>query len=115
MFAHPVEHALANVLPLFAGPALLQSHPVTTALWLWLALTTTLVMHSGYRLPLLPSNDGHDFHHEVGACVHKWEMSHVLVMVLPPPRLQRFTSNFGVLGVLDAFAGTSGGHAEKSH
>lgn len=34
IYAHPLEHLLANLLPLFAGPLLMQSHVLLFALWL---------------------------------------------------------------------------------
>jgi len=36
VYAHPIEHALSNILPVFTGPALMGSH--LTLFWLWIAM-----------------------------------------------------------------------------
>lgn len=82
IYCHPLEHVVANLLPVLAGPLILGSHVAT--LWLWSALVTmnTINAHSGYHLPFFPSNEAHDFHH------------------------LKFNQCFGVLGILDYLHGT---------
>jgi methylsterol monooxygenase len=82
VYAHPIEHMLSNVIPVGAGPVLMGSHPVTACIWTTVAIINTMTVHSGYRIPLMPSPSFHDWHHE------------------------RFNENFGVLGVLDGVYGT---------
>jgi len=82
IYAHPLEHVLSNVLPVFLGPLLLGSHHASLLLWSCIAITQTQISHGGYHLPFLPSPEAHDFHH------------------------LNFTNNFGVLGVLDRLHGT---------
>ncbi|KAK3785829.1 hypothetical protein RRG08_050847 [Elysia crispata] len=82
IYAHPVEHALSNLLPVALGPILLGSHLATAWMFWALALFSTTVAHCGYHLPLLPSPEAHDYHH------------------------LKFNQNFGVLGVLDRLHGT---------
>jgi fatty acid hydroxylase domain-containing protein 2 len=62
-YVHPVEHWVGNLTPIFAGPILLGSHPVTMMLWVLLAVTNAIVTHSGYSLPWLAWSIEHDFHH----------------------------------------------------
>ncbi|CAH1244062.1 FAXDC2 [Branchiostoma lanceolatum] len=82
LYAHPVEYALSNVLPVVTGPILMGSHVATLWLWFCLCLTATTISHSGYHFPLLPSNEAHDFHHA------------------------KFNQCYGFTGVLDRFHGT---------
>lgn len=82
IYAHPLEHIVSNLGPISAGPLIMGSHLATTWLWFSIALTSTIISHSGYHLPFLPSPEAHDFHH------------------------LKFTNNFGVLGVLDRLHGT---------
>ncbi|XP_071847022.1 fatty acid hydroxylase domain-containing protein 2-like [Apostichopus japonicus] len=82
IYAHPVEHILANFLPVVIGPILMGSH--ITSLWLCLgfAMTVSQVHHSGYHLPFLPSPEAHDLHHA------------------------KFNCNYGAIGFLDRLHGT---------
>ncbi|XP_034462377.1 fatty acid hydroxylase domain-containing protein 2 [Hippoglossus hippoglossus] len=82
IYAHPLEHVIANMLPVVLGPMILGSHVTTTSLWYCLVLLSTTISHCGYHLPFLPSPEFHDFHH------------------------LKFNQNFGVLGVLDRLHGT---------
>ncbi|XP_076048659.1 fatty acid hydroxylase domain-containing protein 2-like [Oratosquilla oratoria] len=82
IYTHPVEHVLANLLPIFCGPLLMGSHIATMWLWISLATLNTLNSHSGYHLPFFPSPEAHDFHH------------------------LKFNQCYGVLGVLDLLHGT---------
>lgn len=82
IYAHPVEHILANMLPIVMGPILMKSHIATSIMWFTVALVSTSISHCGYHLPFLPSPEAHDFHH------------------------LKFVNNYGMLGVLDRLHGT---------
>jgi len=64
-YAHPIEHILSNVLPVYIGPLICGSHIATAWLWYALALFSTTISHCGYHFPFLPSPEAHDFHHMV--------------------------------------------------
>lgn len=82
IYAHPVEFVIGNIGPVLAGPIIAGTHIVV--LWAWLvgSMFATMLGHSGYHLPFLPSNEFHDYHHA------------------------NFTSNFGTFGLLDHVLGT---------
>jgi methylsterol monooxygenase len=82
IYAHPLEHALVNTLPMFLGPLICGSHVSTLWLWAAIGIFSTTISHSGYHLPFLPSPEAHDFHH------------------------LKFNTNYGMLGVLDRLHGT---------
>lgn len=82
IYAHPLEHALCNLLPVIVGPLLVSAHVATYWIWLTLAVFTSITHHSGYHFPFLASSEFHDFHH------------------------LNFNSNFGVLEILDTIYGT---------
>ncbi|XP_055612907.1 fatty acid hydroxylase domain-containing protein 2-like isoform X2 [Uranotaenia lowii] len=82
VYAHPVEHVVSNLVPIFVGILLTRCHVVTLWVWLTIALTGTLHDHSGYHLPWLGSSEAHDFHH------------------------LKFNQCYGVLGLLDWLHGT---------
>ncbi|WAR13473.1 FXDC2-like protein [Mya arenaria] len=77
VYAHPVEFAFGNLMTLASGPLVTGACHVTTMTWIGLATAVTIIHHSGYHLPLLPSPEFHDYHH------------------------LKFTGNYGLLGVLD--------------
>ncbi|XP_038056605.1 fatty acid hydroxylase domain-containing protein 2-like [Patiria miniata] len=79
---HWLEHAVANLAPMAAGPLIAGSHVATTWFWLTIGTFSSLLAHSGYHLPFLPSTEAHDFHH------------------------LKFVNNFGALGILDRLHGT---------
>jgi methylsterol monooxygenase len=80
-YAHPIEHVVCNLLPLFAGPLLVRPPLTTWMMWWMAAIASTMISHSGYTW----LNSGHhDAHH----------------------RLQNV--NFG-LGMLDRLHGTMEG------
>lgn len=86
VYAHPIEHMLSNVMPVSAGPILMQSHPLVPMVWGVLALFNTMTVHSGFDLThllIFPSPYFHDWHHE------------------------KFNENFGVGLGLDYVLGTS--------
>jgi methylsterol monooxygenase len=68
IYAHPLEHIVANITPLILGPAILGSHVTTMWLWLVVAITNTTATHSGVWLPGFPSPLFHDWHHEFFHC-----------------------------------------------
>lgn len=77
------EHIFSNLLPNSLG-TLLVPHHWSQAVFTFLFLEYgTIVMHSGYNIPLMPSNLQHDFHHFA------------------------FDENFGPSGILDAFHATN--------
>ncbi|EPE03830.1 c-4 methylsterol oxidase [Ophiostoma piceae UAMH 11346] len=80
-YAHPVEHIVANVLPVGVPPLLLNSHILTYWSFVAMMLAETATVHSGYDF-----FDGaakmHDLHHE------------------------KFNLNYGVFGVMDWVHGT---------
>lgn len=82
IYAHPLEHVVSNLLPVFFGPLLMGSHVATLWMWSCMVITSTQISHGGYHLPFLPSPEAHDYHH------------------------LKFINNFGVLGVLDRLHGT---------
>ena len=97
-YAHPVEHLIANVLPIIAGTAVskranigpfaLHSHVVTFWIFLIFELVETTTVHSGYAfIPGISSFIRfHDWHHEY------------------------FTGCFGAMGWLDWLHGTDKGY-----
>ena len=82
IYCSPVEQVFANIIPLLAGPIVLGSHASVLWTWLSLAIFNTLITHSGYHLPLMPSAEAHDYHH------------------------LNFNGNYGSMGVLDHLHGT---------
>ncbi len=99
IYAHPVEHILASLLPVCIGPLLVR-HTIYAqsevgnlfTWWLWnvLVIVNIVQTHSGYALPCLPEAEMHDLHHQL------------------------FTKNFGVMGIMDALFGTGTATATKS-
>ncbi|KAH7638479.1 aldo-keto reductase family 1 member b10-like protein 1 [Dermatophagoides farinae] len=83
LYCHPFEHFLANLVPVLIGPFLMLSHRSTISIWLLIVHIVTLNDHSGYHFPLMPSPEFHDYHHLM------------------------FNQNFGRMGFLDYFHGTS--------
>jgi sterol desaturase/sphingolipid hydroxylase (fatty acid hydroxylase superfamily) len=75
-YAHPIEHILANTLPIALPPLLLRTHVLT--MWAFLAwqLLETATVHSGYDF-FQGAARKHDRHHE------------------------RFNVYFGGIGILD--------------
>lgn len=85
IYCHPVEMMVSNIIPLFTGLLVLNSHCTTFLLWVVIASLGTQTHHSGYDWPWM-AFDGqpnfHDFHHE------------------------KFQVNYGNAGFLDWFHGT---------
>ena len=67
MYCHPLEHFFVNLLSIMSGPIILGSyfnnHLASVWLWVSMAIINTTYTHSGYHLPFVSSNEGHDFHH----------------------------------------------------
>ena len=82
---HPIEMLLANVIPLFIGMFLMNSHIYTWITWVIFAVLGTQTHHCGYEWPWMVHDHQpsfHDFHH------------------------QKFTTNYGNIGLLDKLHGT---------
>jgi methylsterol monooxygenase len=62
----------------------MQSHILLFVLWVCYGELTTVFSHGGYAVPGLPSPLAHDYHHQV------------------------FNANYGTVGFLDWFHGTTG-------
>jgi len=80
VYAHPIEFALGNVLPIYLGPMMVNAHPTTCYIWWSLAMLGTCKGHSGYRIL------GHADYHEEHHVLYKY--------------------NYGGMGVLDRLLGT---------
>ncbi|XP_054158970.1 fatty acid hydroxylase domain-containing protein 2-like [Oppia nitens] len=82
-YCHPVEHVICNIMPVFIGIFLMQSHILTQWLWYGLVIFISLTIHSGYHFPCMISTEYHDYHH------------------------LKFNQNFGSIGLLDWIHGTN--------
>lgn len=80
-YAHPVEHLLANTLPISIPPMILNCHVVSFWAFLAVELLETTTAHSGYDF-LARVAKTHDAHHE------------------------KFVINYGTIGLLDWVHGT---------
>ncbi|KAH8082134.1 C-4 methylsterol oxidase [Aureococcus anophagefferens] len=83
LYAHPLEHALSNLLPAVAGALVIKSHCFLFWVWITLGICSTVNTHCGYHFPCFISPRAHDFHHE------------------------KFTEVYGVMGWLDTLHGTN--------
>ncbi|KJZ78589.1 hypothetical protein HIM_01980 [Hirsutella minnesotensis 3608] len=83
-YAHPVEHIVANTLPIVLPPLVLRAHVLTAWLFVAWQLVETATVHSGYDF-FAGAAAKHDRHHE------------------------RFDVYFGGIGVLDWYHGTDEG------
>ncbi|RKP04418.1 hypothetical protein THASP1DRAFT_9916, partial [Thamnocephalis sphaerospora] len=82
IYAHPIEHLVGNLTPLFLGPVIMRSHVMMLWIWISIGLVNTINSHSGFALPWMPSPLEHDYHHQV------------------------FNANYGVLGICDMLHNT---------
>ncbi|KAJ7282786.1 fatty acid hydroxylase [Mycena rebaudengoi] len=80
-YAHPIEHIIANTLPIALPPLVLRTHVLTMWAFLAFQLVETATAHSGY-----------DF---FGGAARKHDRHH-----------ERFNVYFGGLGLLDMIHGT---------
>jgi sterol desaturase/sphingolipid hydroxylase (fatty acid hydroxylase superfamily) len=64
-YAHPIEHIVANLLPILLPLIYRQSHIVTFGIYLAYSLLETAITHSGYDFfgPIFKV-EMHDIHHE---------------------------------------------------
>ncbi|XP_023233289.1 fatty acid hydroxylase domain-containing protein 2-like [Centruroides sculpturatus] len=83
IYCHPIEHFVANLIPLYIGPLIKNSTPFTLFLWYTVSVFITLIEHSNYHLPIIKVSETHNFHH------------------------MRFNQNYGKAGVLDRWHGTN--------
>lgn len=81
-YAHPVEHILANVLPVAAPLALKGTHFLSMLVFTVFELWEAAADHSGYDFLKLPPASIHDLHHE------------------------KFRVNYSTLGIMDWVHGT---------
>mmetsp|Transcript_8239 Transcript_8239/g.20753 ORF Transcript_8239/g.20753 Transcript_8239/m.20753 type:complete len:329 (-) Transcript_8239:32-1018(-) len=89
-YAHPIEFAFSNVIPIMVGILVSGCHLVIVWFWIAVAIMNTLTGHSGYCFPWSPFGDArrHDYHHE------------------------SFRDNYGALGILDWLHGTGDKYLE---
>jgi methylsterol monooxygenase/4-alpha-methyl-delta7-sterol-4alpha-methyl oxidase len=72
-YAHPIEHILANLIPVYAGSIILGNkvHALSLGLWTFIRISESHDTHSGYEfswspfrlLPFSTSSTYHDYHH----------------------------------------------------
>jgi methylsterol monooxygenase len=85
VYAHPLEFAVCNILPIYLGCMLTNAHPTTCyGVWFPLAMMGTCKGHCGYQI--LGLADPHDAHHVI------------------------FSSNYGGMALLDRVFGTYQGN-----
>lgn len=77
IYAHPLEHLIANLFPIVAPVYIFNINYITLNIWICLSTMSAVHSHSGYELPFLPSPILHDTHHS------------------------RFNYNYGVIGLMD--------------
>ncbi|KAH8265910.1 hypothetical protein KR038_010458 [Drosophila bunnanda] len=83
LYAHPVEHIVANLLPVATSLALLGTHVALAYVIFALAIVNSMSDHTGYSFPWSAGSVRfHDYHHA------------------------KFNYNYGVLGLLDKLHGT---------
>ena len=81
-YAHPVEHVLANVLPVTLPLYLKGAHALSVMAFVVFELWEAAADHSGYDFLKLPPAELHDLHHE------------------------KFRVNYGTIGLMDWIHGT---------
>ncbi|KAH8367633.1 hypothetical protein KR084_000476 [Drosophila pseudotakahashii] len=83
LYAHPVEHVVANLLPVATSIAILGTHVALAYVIFALAIVNSMSDHTGYSFPWSAGSVRfHDYHHA------------------------KFNYNYGVLGLLDKLHGT---------
>jgi sterol desaturase/sphingolipid hydroxylase (fatty acid hydroxylase superfamily) len=87
-YAHPLEHFVANTLPISIPPMILNCHVLSFWVFLAVELLETTTVHSGYDF-LSGIAEKHDAHHE------------------------KFLINFGTIGLLDWIHATDGATKQK--
>lgn len=63
LYCHPFEHLFSNLIPIIAGPIILQLNWDMTLFWIFIATINTLNSHSGYMY-----SKTHDMHHQYTNC-----------------------------------------------
>ncbi|KAJ5338484.1 hypothetical protein N7452_005212 [Penicillium brevicompactum] len=81
-YAHPIEHILANVLPITLPLYLKGAHGLSIMAFVTFELWEAAADHSGYDFLKLPPAELHDLHHE------------------------KFRVNYGTIGLMDWIHGT---------
>lgn len=66
-YAHP-ELICGNIMPVFFAGVVFQYHIFALASWVLIAMAGTTFHHSGFKPPVAPSDDFHDFHHSHVVC-----------------------------------------------
>ncbi|XP_017055218.1 fatty acid hydroxylase domain-containing protein 2 [Drosophila ficusphila] len=90
LYAHPVEHVVANLLPVATSIAILGTHVALAYVIFALAIVNSMSDHTGYSFPWSAGSVRfHDYHHA------------------------KFNYNYGVLGLLDKLHGTYRSPAEQ--
>lgn len=84
VYSHPIEHIIANTIPIMLSSWILKSHITTVYSWIIFSVISDVTIHCGYELPMIPSASFHDNHHKT------------------------FNYCFGVMGILDKIHGTLG-------
>ena len=87
-YAHPLEHLIANVLPIMLPLALKRTHFLSLFIFSIFELWEAAADHSGYDFLKLPPTELHDLHHS------------------------KFRVNLSTLGLMDWIHGTK--DAEES-
>ena len=64
-YCHPLEQVVVNQGGLLLGPALVGAHLSTAWLFWTVGIVSTMLAHSGYHFPFLPSPQSHDYHHHM--------------------------------------------------
>ncbi|KAH8336112.1 hypothetical protein KR074_003297 [Drosophila pseudoananassae] len=83
LYAHPVEHIVANLMPVALSIAFLGTHVALAWVIFALAIVNSMSDHTGYSFPWSGGSvKFHDYHHA------------------------KFNYNYGVLGILDKLHGT---------
>lgn len=82
VYSHPIEHIVANIIPIMLSSWILKSHITTVYSWIIFSVISDVTIHCGYELPGIPSASFHDTHHK------------------------SFNYCFGVMGILDEIHGT---------
>lgn len=67
IYAHPLEHILNNVMPIFVPSILLKLHPYELFVLIALSTIHSVNVHSGYNFYIAQAKD-HDDHHKYFIC-----------------------------------------------
>lgn len=84
-YAEPIEYMLVNNCSIFIGPLLFPSHVITYLIFLYLAILSNILSHSGW-----------DFYPKLRIFSPKFHDTHHL----------KFNCNYSVFGLMDYLCGT---------